>query len=241
MRNDDATRAETFDAIDFAIEQQLDKLPALYRGPYGKKARVTKHLDRILKANRQLGWSYARIADEVLKPAGLLISGNTLRVYVQQILKQLSEQQHEQSQAIAKHESRAMTAEKKETAAARQLKIESDKRQRSQLQKKARDELAAQKAARTQRQEDARIAKEDKRETDRGTGTETITATKRVNTLAVRGQSNSPATDSNDQDRSANKEREPDDAFGSETLRESSRSDHPPAEHAASRRATART
>ena len=93
---------EAFDAIDQAIAAQLEKLPQLQRSALAKKARVARHLTQIQHANKTLGWSYARIADEVLKPAGLLLSGNTLRVYVQHLIKQ-REQPSKPSTQSRKH------------------------------------------------------------------------------------------------------------------------------------------
>lgn len=79
--------AETFDDIDKNIAGRLEELHQIERVPVGLRARVIRHYDRIRYANKTLGWTYQRIANDVLKPAGMLISATTLRIYMEEIAK----------------------------------------------------------------------------------------------------------------------------------------------------------
>jgi hypothetical protein len=76
------------DDIDKTIAEKLEELRKMERVPVGLKARVMRHYDQIRYANKILGWSYARITTDVLRPAGMLISPNTLRIYMEDLAKQ---------------------------------------------------------------------------------------------------------------------------------------------------------
>ena len=80
-------RDDTWDEIDSRIEESFANIAKLERAPIGLKARVLRHYDRVRHAHKTLGWPYVRIANELLKPAGVLISPNTLRIYMEQFSK----------------------------------------------------------------------------------------------------------------------------------------------------------
>jgi len=80
--------ADTFDDIDKTITEKLEQLRKIERVPVGLKARVMRHYDHIRYANKILGWSYFRITNDVLRPAGMLISPHTLRIYMEELAKQ---------------------------------------------------------------------------------------------------------------------------------------------------------
>jgi hypothetical protein len=82
-----STTQDNWDDIDARIAERFATLDKNERAPAGMKARVLRHYDRVRHANKVLGWPYTLIANDLLKPAGVMISPNTLRNYMEQFAR----------------------------------------------------------------------------------------------------------------------------------------------------------
>ena len=110
------TTEEPRDEIDAAIEERLATLEKVERPRAGTKARVLRHFERLQFANQVLGWSYERIATELLQPAGLQIAPRTLREYMRQFGKSSESTTKPPAQTPAPSSKGAVARKKKASA-----------------------------------------------------------------------------------------------------------------------------